>query len=134
MIVADTNLIAYLLIPGDASKEAEKVLRSDPEWAAPVLWRSELRGVLAVYLRRRMMSLDEALEVTEKAEALLEGRVYEVPSYLVLALASASSCSAHDCEFVALAQQLDVRLVTSDGALLQAFPRIAVAPRIYTSF
>ena len=37
-----------------------------------------------------------------------------------------SHCSAYDCEFVALALELEVPLVTADRQLLRSFPRIAV--------
>jgi predicted nucleic acid-binding protein len=129
MIVADTNLIAYLLVPGEANEDAEMVLRLDPEWAAPVLWRSELRNVLVSYLRRDLLTLPGALAVMEEAESLLEGREYALPTRAVLALAAGSSCSAYDCEFIALAQQLAVRMVTSDRGVLRAFPEVAVTPR-----
>jgi predicted nucleic acid-binding protein len=45
-----------------------------------------------------------------------------VDSEAVLQLVRDSDCSAYDCEFVALAVQLDTRLVTMDGKLLRAFP------------
>ena len=45
----------------------------------------------------------------------------------VLDLAAASSCSAYDCEFVALAQDLGVRLVTVDKQVLKEFPTVAIA-------
>jgi predicted nucleic acid-binding protein len=38
----------------------------------------------------------------------------------------------NDCEFVALAQQLDVPLVTSDAQLLKAFPQVAVSLDAFT--
>jgi predicted nucleic acid-binding protein len=131
MIVADTNLVVYLLIPGEESEEAQRILRADSEWAVPALWRSEMRSVLVSYLRQRRLSLDDALEVMERAESLLHRHEYDVPSGVVLALASASRCSAYDCEFVALAQHLGVRLVTSDRAVLKAFPGVAIAPRAF---
>ncbi len=43
-------------------------------------------------------------------------------------LISESNCSAYDCEFVALAQQLDVSLITLDRRILREFPNVAVAP------
>ena len=71
MIVADTNTIAYLLITGEYTSQARRVIKKDPEWVAPLLWRSEFRSVVAFYLRRGYMSLDQALQLTEEAEALL---------------------------------------------------------------
>jgi predicted nucleic acid-binding protein len=38
-----------------------------------------------------------------------------------------SACNACDCEFVALAMRLGVKVVTMDAKLLKAFPRHAVA-------
>ena len=93
----------------------------------PVLWRSELRNVLALYLRKSLISFEDALKLAAEAEALLEGNEYEVSAHDVLALVSASPCSAYDCEFVALAQSLDVKLVTMDKKLIAAFPDRAVS-------
>lgn len=127
MIVADTNLIAYLLIRSESTPAAEAVLHQDPRWAAPVLWRSELRNVLAMYLRNGHVTLPDALAYMQEAEALLAGHEYEVPSAPVLQLSMESGCSAYDCEFVHLARELDVPLVTSDRRVLEVFPDVAVA-------
>ncbi len=43
-----------------------------------------------------------------------------------ISLASQSGCSTYDCEFVALAHDLAVRLVTNDTAVLRAFPDVAI--------
>lgn len=116
------------LLPGERTEEAERVFRVDPEWAAPLLWRSEFRNVLTFYVRRGLLSLEGALEAMDKAELLLSGREYLLESPHVIELAALSGCSAHDCELVALAEERDVGLVTSDATALGAFPKVAVNP------
>ena len=67
MIVADTNLIASLWVPNSMDKLAYSVLLKDPNWIAPVLWKSEFRNVLALYLRKNIMDLSLILQVIEEA-------------------------------------------------------------------
>ncbi|RMG55656.1 MAG: PIN domain-containing protein [Gammaproteobacteria bacterium] len=125
MIVADTNLIAYLAMPSPYTEAAERLLLREPEWVVPVLWRSEFRNVLALYLRKGLIRFELALEIQAEMESLFRGREYEVASQDVLALVNQSECSAYDCEFVALAKGLGVRLVTMDRKLAASFPDTA---------
>jgi predicted nucleic acid-binding protein len=127
MIVVDTNVVAYLLLGGERTPGARRAFQKDPLWAAPILWRSEFRNVLGAYLRRGTLTHADALEVMREAEALFRGSEYSLESGQVLRLVSESSCSAYDCEFVALAQQLDVPLVTSDAEMLREFPQTATS-------
>lgn len=126
MIVVDTNILAYLYLPGDHTARAEALYERDNAWAVPVLWRSEFRNILAGYLRRDQLSYEQALALLAEAEALVAGYEYEVASRDVIGLVRDSDCSAYDCEFVALAQSLGVALVTADAKILRAFPRAAV--------
>lgn len=126
MIVVDTNVIAYLFIPCELTARAESLFRRDPDWVAPMLWRSEFRNVLATQVRRRSLTLALAIVIQAEAEELMAGREYQVPSADVLRLAAESGCSAYDCEYVLLAQRMNLRLVTSDRAVLAAFPGTAV--------
>lgn len=127
MIVVDTNVIAHLYLPGEYTAGAEALLEQAPEWAAPILWRSEFRNILAGYMRRELISFEQAFSLQREAESLLGGGEFEVDSLAVLELVRGSDCSAYDCEFVALAMRLGTRLVTMDRNLLQAFPEHAVA-------
>jgi predicted nucleic acid-binding protein len=122
VIVVDSNIVAYLYLPGAYTKRAELLLCHDSDWAAPILWRSEFRNILTGYLRRKLLSFDHAVKIQHEAESLLLGAEYEIESERVLALARDSACSAYDCEFVALAMKLNSMLVTMDRALLLAFP------------
>ncbi len=127
MIVVDTHVVAYLYLPTERTRYAEALLEKDPEWAAPLLWRSELRNILATYVRRRLLGFEAARDIQAEAEHLLAGGEHEVDSTRVLELARDSDCSAYDCEFVALAMQLGVGLVTADAKLRKAFPRQTIA-------
>ncbi|MFO1433834.1 MAG: type II toxin-antitoxin system VapC family toxin [Candidatus Competibacteraceae bacterium] len=127
MIVVDSNVLAYLYLPCEYTAAAEALLEQDPDWAAPVLWRSEFRNILAGYLRRQTISFEQANTLQREAESLFHGAEFEVDSQAVLELVRDSDCSAYDCEFVALAMKLDTKLVTMDRKLLQAFPKRAMA-------
>ena len=114
MIVVDTNVIAYFWLPGEYTTFAERALNKDNEWAAPILWRSEFRNILAGYIRRKNLTIDMAIQLMEHAEAQMKGREYIVQSGRVMSFVEMSSCSAYDCEFVALAEDLGVPLITTD--------------------
>ncbi len=126
MIVVDSNIVAYLYLPGDHTAKAESLLQRDAGWVAPLLWRSEFRNILAGYMRRQILTFQAALDLQQEAESLLASAEHEVDSRLVLELVRDSDCSAYDCEFIALAMMLGVKLVTMDGKLLKAFPRYAI--------
>lgn len=129
MIVADTNLVAALLLPSEQGRVAASLFEADPEWALPVLWRSEWRAVLLKLLRVRRVDLPGAARLAAWAEARFGPAERLVDSSEVLRLAVASGCSAYDCEFVALAEALGVPLVTLDAQVLAAFPDVARTPR-----
>lgn len=133
MIVADTNLLIYLYVQGQRTEESEAVLRRDAVWTAPLLWRSEFRNALIGLVRNGGLALNDAFSMIDEAERWLAGHEYSVISRHVLALADQSGCSAYDCEFVALAQDLGVSLVTTDRHVLKAFPTIAVSPASFAS-
>lgn len=126
MIVVDTNVMVYLLTgigPGD---EAARLLTSDPEWTAPPILISELRNVMAGLLRRRRISIEDALDICEDAQAVLGDRVASVPSEPVLETSVQGNMSAYDAEFVVLARHLGVPLVTADRAILEGAPDVAL--------
>ena len=125
MIVVDTNVVAYLFIKGDYTKNAVSLLKSDPIWIVPFLWKSEFRNVLALYFRQGHLSLSEIQTIMNETEDFLSGNEYEVNSFEVFDLVSNSKCSAYDCEFVALAKRLGLDFYTSDKKILKEFPGIA---------
>lgn len=127
MIVVDANVLAYLYLPREFTAAADALLECEPEWAVPILWRSEPGNILVGYMRRGFLSFEQATNLQKEAEGLLAGNEFEVESRVVLELARDSDCSAYDCEFVALALRLDLKLATTDEKLLRAFPKRVMA-------
>lgn len=128
MIVADANLLVYLVFQGAETEAARSVVARDAELAAPPLWSSEVLSALGRYVRRGDVSLSDALEMYSGAEDAVGGREFDADVADVLELALRSGCSTYDCEYVAVARMLGVPLVTSDRDVLKAFPRVAVSP------
>lgn len=126
MIVADTNLIAYLFIKGEFTHQAETIFKNDPDWVAPYLWRSEFRNILFLYLRKKIITTVEAKEIVLGAESLLKGKEFEIDSNSIIDLSAVCSLSAYDCEYVLLAQKLDTKLVTNDSKILKQFPQLTI--------
>ena len=125
MIVVDTNVIHYCWVRGQNTEVAQSVRRKDPDWHAPILWRSELRSMLTAYLRRRLMSRIQIAEILRIADRAFVESEHIVGDDLVLDVVESSALTAYDAEFVALADALSVPLVTADKAVLKAFPNRA---------
>ncbi|MGE0454025.1 MAG: type II toxin-antitoxin system VapC family toxin [Vicinamibacteria bacterium] len=127
MIVVDTNVLAYAVLPGERTAAALDLVESDPDWIAPPLWRRELRNVLATTMRARRMSLASALLAFAAAEDLVTDATIESSTEECLRLAARGGVSAWDAEFVFVAEALGLPLVSADRRLSRAFPRRVVA-------
>ena len=133
MIVVDSNVIAYYWVNGPLTEIARRVQAKDPEWHAPILWRSEMRSVLTGYLRDGSLDGAQIARVMAAAEESFAGHEHIVSSDQVLRLAGETSLSAYDCEFVVLASTLGVPLVTADRAVLKAFPDRALTMEAFAA-
>lgn len=127
MIAVDTNIILYLHVTSDQTSLALGLLEKEPSWITVPLWQSEFRNALLLFLRKGLLSLPETRMIMDEALLSMAGKETSVSSSHILELAASSSCSAYDCEFVALAQSLGIPLVTNDKQILNEFPGIAVS-------
>lgn len=127
MIVVDTNIIVYFYLSAVHGANAQQLLQQEQEWIAPPSWKSEFRNALVLYLRKELLPLEEAIAIQSRAELLMAKGERQVNSDAVLRLAHASKCAAYDCEFVALAEEMGVRLVTEDKLIRREFPHIALS-------
>jgi predicted nucleic acid-binding protein len=135
MIVVDNDVISYFWIRMDTERAplAQDVRERDPDWVAPRVWRSEFRNVLRGYMAGDYMTFAEALDYARRAEEDLRESTRSVPTRRVLELVDETDHSAYDCEYVALAQELNVTLVTGDQTVSDLFPDTAVLLEDYAA-
>lgn len=86
MIVVDTNIITYPHLPTKYTQFAEQLFFLEPEWAVSYLWRSEFRNVLALYMRKELMTYESALQARRQAESLIRHHEYSLPSFDILSV------------------------------------------------
>lgn len=128
MIVVDTNVITYLVLKGDFSTECEILFLRDSDWAAPRLWRDELCKVLVTYERRGLLSRTDALRAFNNAEEVMGVNQFDIRPERILSVARRTLCSGYDAQYIALAEDLDIRLFTFDKKILSSVPDIARKP------
>lgn len=122
MIVADTNLIAYLVIDGARTAEARRAYERDPLWVAPPLWRSEFLNVLVTSLRNKLLTKKQAHTAWETALQFVRHDERDPPALAILDQAIASGISAYDAHYVVLARMLNCAFVTADRTLTRRCP------------
>jgi predicted nucleic acid-binding protein len=128
MIVVDTNILAHFWLPSDHTELCEQLFQWDPDWVVPVLWKSEFRNVVILYMRKNLIGIAVAIQLTEKAENQMKEREFHVNSVQVYDLADNSDCSSYDCEFISLAEELDIKLITMNKQILRSFPDRCAKP------
>ncbi|OGA29724.1 MAG: hypothetical protein A3I01_18920 [Betaproteobacteria bacterium RIFCSPLOWO2_02_FULL_65_24] len=124
MIVVDVNVVAYFFIYGEKTTSARDLMRRDPDWRLPTLWRHEFLNVLATFVREGGATVEEARALWRRSIDLLGQREHGVDMESALAMASEHRVSAYDAQYVALAQQLQTVCVSEDRRLLNSFPNL----------
>jgi predicted nucleic acid-binding protein len=128
--VVDTNVVAYLLLGTEQhADEARTFLASLVEAQAPALWEAELANALWMAARHKILTIEEAASRLTLADSL---GIHTVPNRTLwrgaLVRAHHSGVAVYDTLFVELAARERLPLATFDGAILKAFPNIAVRP------
>lgn len=128
MIVADASVLMHAIVQSPFSMEVDQSWTVDPYWIAPALWRSELRSGLTKHVRHGSFPSRDAFERALEAENLISETIEIRDHHLVLTIALESGCSAYDSEYIALAMEKGLPLLTYDRKLIDLFPGIAIMP------
>ena len=126
MIVVDTNILAYLLIEGDRTPDAQALYARDGEWKSEAFLLIEFSNILATYLRAGSLRWNEAHALLGEAEKRMRGLV-NLPHSRALGIAEEFAVSAYDARFLGAAQTLGARLVTEDTRLRAAAPMLTLS-------
>lgn len=128
MIVADASVLMHAVVQSRFSVDVDQSWKVDPHWIAPALWRSELRSGLTKYVRHGSFPARDAFDRALEAENLISETKEIRDHHLVLTIALQSGCSAYDSEYIALAMENGLPLLTYDRTLIDLFPGIAITP------
>lgn len=127
MIVADANLIAYFAIEGTKTAQARAVFAKDRVCLAPTLWESEVLSILSGMLRRKEASSKSAELSFLYARSLMRSHTVSIDFRRVLAVSQRTSCSGYDSQYVAVAEEHGLKLVTNDGGIQTNAPHVAIS-------
>lgn len=127
MIVVDANVLAFYLIAGKRTPEANALRERDGEWIVPAFWCVEFQSILWKYVRVGGMPMGKALELLDHARSMFSANEVTPAPDMVLRDALTSGITVYDAQYVSLARQFGIRCVTEDGHVQKACPSVAVA-------
>lgn len=119
MIVVDANVLFPYVFEMETSTEALRIRKVDPDWRFPRLWRQEFSSAVLKYVRARRCGFATGEKALSKALDLYIPHEVEVSDRFALQVANEMGLSAYDALYVALAEKLDVQLVSGDKALVR---------------
>jgi predicted nucleic acid-binding protein len=122
MVLVDTNIIAPLYVRSARTDAVIKLFALDALWRTEPLALIELSNVLITYERARYITAATARDCLDRAATFLQPNLFRVSHQAALDIALDYPVTAYDARFLAVAQQLGVRLVTEDAKLRTAAP------------
>ena len=122
MIVPGFDMIAFFYLEGDLTEKAEALFTIDSEWCVPFLWRTLFRSMLAHAISIHAIDLKHGKKLFISAESFLSGKEYGINDILSLQIQKEKNCSASDAEFIALAEEIDIPLITENVKVKKMFP------------
>lgn len=127
MIVVDSNVLAYYILPGTHTAAAERWRRRDKFWIAPQLILHEWLNVIVLNVERSVLDRDQASRAFRRGCDVVRLDRTELNPAAILNVHNRTKCTSYDCKFIHLAERLKVPLVTADKEVLKAFPAQALS-------
>ncbi len=127
MIVADTCVVFHLFNETFLTSSAQKVLKKDPNWVLPHLWREEYANVLSKLARKEGRSVFEVIDHFNNTIEELKNCEISVDTKKALTISIEYKISVYDSHFIALAIDFNTILVTEDKEILKNCSNLALS-------
>lgn len=122
MIIIDTCIVIHLFNETELTKLAQEVLRKDPNWILPSLWKEEYANVLSKLARKEQRPINEVIEHYNHTLEELKDCEIPVDNRKALLISIKFKISVYDAHFVSLASDFNSILVTEDKEILKNSP------------
>lgn len=126
MIVVDANILVSCVTETTHSPLARRVAAKDPKWILPALWQYEVTSAITVFIRSRVLRMEQGIAAMEECRSLVAGREAAVDQIQACRLAVDLGISAYDAQYVALAQSYGVHCVSADQPLARKTPGLVI--------
>lgn len=126
MIVVDSHIIAYLLLPGEYTERAERLYCREPNWIAPQNWKIEFLDILRRYELTSKANALSLHQILIEAEKLMERNTYEVTLDRAFSMARRIKSESNAGFYLALAEDRKTPFYTLRKEFLNAAPELTI--------
>jgi predicted nucleic acid-binding protein len=130
MIVADASVVTFLFLEGELSGIAREIFMIDSEWITPPILNHEMLNIFAAVgsVEGNVQGMEE---LWREARVVLGARQQIPDPQRSLRLAIETGISGYQAQYLALAHQLRLPLLTTDLLLLDLLPKKTCRPEVY---
>ena len=130
MIVADASVVTFLFLEGELSGIARELFTFDSEWITPPILNHEMLNIFAA-VGSADGNVQGMEELWKEARGVLGSRQQIPDPQQSLRLAIELGISGYQAQYIALAGQHRLPLLTTDALLLELLPRKTCTPEVY---
>ena len=127
MIIADTCLLVHLFNETEMTSLAQKILKKDPNWIFPSIWKEEYANVLSKLIRKEQRPLKEVVEHFEFILVELQHNEIAVDILEALRICIEYKISVYDAHFIYLASKYNVSIITEDKEILKNCKNVSLS-------
>lgn len=126
MIVADTNLVVHLFTQTSLTSIAQQVLAKDSNWILPKLWQEEYANVLCKLARKGYLTSEEVISHFNYTTEQFKNNEISIDITKVIKTSLEYGITVYDANFISLAIDHNILVVTEDQEMLKKCPKLAV--------